>query len=372
MDKDPKRVKSILSNVVNRLIIMMSEDIGIAEPSIVQKIHYCYTNYLSTNDLSLVLIMYHELIHAKKTRYLSDIKSVFLLPFFDDIDLSVSDIVSHNQMMKKFLPNYEIPQTGNVSMKEWKHFLIQKDFKNVFILVGMLLRPQSIRKENIKKMWEILLSISEKKEIQILHFFYKKMTHKEKTLYLYHALLYFILDIKSSKMESSSLPKMSFDKDEKINIELDEFVYDKHTKSNKKNNYDFALEGSWIFQEEIIDPMYRIVYRRKKQLQDHQSKVFLDQMNLQIIEKMDRLFDNSFIISITDKKMYFKINKISKKYWEDILQLPHGQKRCGKHKKVVYVSEDFIYKEFILLMNSPLKQLYFINFYWKKFRVIKK
>jgi hypothetical protein len=70
--------------------------------------------------------------------------------------------------------------------------------------------------------------------------------------------------------------------------------------------------------------------------------------------------------------MYFKINKISKKYWEDILQLPHGQKRCGKHKKVVYVSEDFIYKEFILLMNSPLKQLYFINFYWKKFRVIKK
>lgn len=346
MDKDPKRIKSILSNTINRLIVMMSEDVGIAEPSIVMKVHYFYEKYLDTHDLGYILTMYNILIHSKKTRFISDIKSVFLLPFMDDKDISNEQIKHHNDLINLYIKGIQIVDFDeNTAKEEFTIGLHTKNLNQTFLALGSLLRKNSnLRKERCRNVWKILNDISNNESMKMLHFFYKKMTHREKTIYLYHAILLHLFDIKTNNI-SSYEEKMNFDS-VKIpnNLQLDYYVFDKHTLHHQKTNYHFALEGSWIFEEIIFNPIYRLIYRRKKQLQDYKLPCFIDHMNIHIQQKFDSLFDNSKEFMMKDIINTMKIENISKEEWENILKLPHGQKRCGKHKKTVYISDSFTFK----------------------------
>jgi len=347
MEKDPKRIKSILSNAINRLIVMMSEDVGIAEPSTVIKVHHFYLKYLETNDLGYILSMYNDLIHSKKTRFISDIKSVFLLPFMDDKDISTQHIKNHNDLVKLYSKGIEIVEFDENTAKE--HLTIGLNTKNInltFVALGSLLRNNSeARKERCRYIWKILNEISNNESIKMLHFFYKKMTHREKTIYLYHAILLHLLEIKTDNIASFE-QKMNFDPFKiKKQLQLDYYVFDKHTSHHhQKTNYDFALEGSWVFEEIIFEPIYRLIYRRKKQLQDYKLPCFIDHMNIHIQQKFDSLFDNSKEFIMKDIINTMKTENVTKEEWESILKLPHGQKRCGKHKKTVYISDHYTFK----------------------------
>jgi hypothetical protein len=338
-DEEPQRVQTIISNTINRLIVMMSEDIGIANVNIVNQIYHYYNQYQIDKNIDNILIMYKILVDSEKTRYISDLKSVFLLPFINDENISLDEIKKHNEIIKKFCPELEIKNI-NSDITEFKNILKKKDFNQIFLELGNLLRNIDNRKKNIQIIWKYLLEISENNtDIVKLKYFYHKMSHREKTIYLYHAILYYVFDLKSDTQILSE--KINMNTNEKPII--DYYVIDKHTKNQSKNDYDFALEGAWIYREKIDNPIYRLIYIRKKQLKCCNEPVFLDMMNFKINESFDHLF-NFVKMDIIDYLDKYEIQKISQKEWDKILLLPHAQKKCGLHKKIVYISDDYTYK----------------------------
>lgn len=342
-EKEPIRVKTIISNTINRLIVMMSEDIGIAQPEIVIKVHHYYTLYLKNRDLNPIYHLYSELLNSQKCRYISDLRTVFNLPFMEE------EIMT--------------PGTKKYTIEEWFESVKNRDTKQTFLALNSLLQKIEDRKQVLKLLWDKLIGLNYHISIEHLHFFYKKMTHKEKTIYFYHAVLIYLFQLAipipisflSNKHEPIIIPK---------DFQLDPYVYDQHTKDKTKNSYDFALEGAWIYQEKIIHPQYRISYIRKKQLKDYPYECFYDKIGLDgPHETFDSLFDNSKTIMIQPCVEKFVTENITLKEWNDIQKLPHGQKRCGKHKKVVYISDLYTYKG-IYQKTEKTFQTYLFYQYW--------
>ena len=61
-----------------------------------------------------------------------------------------------------------------------------------------------------------------------------------------------------------------------------------------------------------------------------------------VIDKVIDFIDTGYEFKIKKKKI--PLIKINKKIVDLINNLPHGQKKCGKHKKVVYIDNEYVYK----------------------------
>lgn len=114
-----------------------------------------------------------------------------------------------------------------------------------------------------------------KTHTEALSYFYKKMPHGEKPIYLYHAILYLLhlerLDAKEeipvidgilSELKPGDIVAMAEEHDRSKVGFLDD-VFDKHTNKNSgKTSLDFALEGAKVANEDIrfLNPLYRKFY----------------------------------------------------------------------------------------------------------------
>lgn len=358
MDKDPRRVKTILSNVINRMIVMMSEEISVCEPSICVMVETIYRQYLEDHDVRHILHLYLILLSCKKCRVLSDIRAVFLLPFFEDKDLGGIDIYNHNEIIKHLLPHLIIDDKRQISLKQWGDLLLQeKDTETIFYYLGFLLRPSHDRKSVITSIWKMLMDLSlptdTKENIASLYFLYKKMTHREKTLYLYHAIMLAVLRPDPSPLKPiENKFELKFDKLSKqvMHFELDDYVLDMHTGNQKSTPYEFVMSGAWIAKEDhkYLNPKYRMIYIRKKQTSFHPQPCFYD-LIVSPDPKSDTfdfqsLFNNFSMSSVPDVLNQYTVIPLSQDELAVILELPHGQKKCGQHKKVVYIADDYVYK----------------------------
>ena len=123
--------------------------------------------------------------------------------------------------------------------------------------------------------WEVIRG-----PISALNNFYRKMTHKEKPIYLLHAIL---LIVRRNEIDWKSVPSavdIPIDNIEKMynghvlngKIKIDNFVADMHTRGGKRiaNRLEnFALEGAYVKNENVkfLNPDYRGVYvELKKEL----------------------------------------------------------------------------------------------------------
>lgn len=296
-------VKKIRSNMINRLVVMMSEEINMSCWWLPIKVHQLYLKWQETRTTKesrkYLLELYSYINEQKMIRYISDLKSVYMLPPYYAKESKMDQLKTiHQKIKEKFSDVYN---TNSQSLTDWFSFFEMKKFgsEEVNYYFNQLIESINIKSDsafdwlsqiielscfkNFKIIWRLIRKFIEHnntcfpKEINLvidaLEFFYKKMTHKEKPIYLYHALLLLIhrdkinwdynmyhLDFNSKYIDKMYERNLNFD-----TIDIDNFILDIHTK-NKKNikggKTKFALEGAYVVNEnkDLLNKRYRELY----------------------------------------------------------------------------------------------------------------
>jgi len=83
----------LVSNIINRCIVMMSEEVNINNPALPVLMKSLYERFLNTKNYNIIYVMYKELCNSKKCRLLSDLKSTFnLKPYYLDDEQALQKI----------------------------------------------------------------------------------------------------------------------------------------------------------------------------------------------------------------------------------------------------------------------------------------
>jgi hypothetical protein len=238
-------------------------------------------------------------------RLISDLHSVFLLP---------PDYVKAEQMndLRKIHSNIQqrFPQIysgqAKVGMLNWEFdisryplrlrpciegivYNLERGSDNVFYWLKKLCdleQEDGVNKyKYMKLVWEILHCFIDqnsdyefvREPICALHRFYLKMTHKEKPIYLYHAIL---LVVRRKEIGWNSRPpaidtpmaevmKMYDDHLSERKMKIEDYVLDIHTHGGKRGHDSmrkFALEGAFVKNEndQFLNKEYRDIYNLLK------------------------------------------------------------------------------------------------------------
>lgn len=411
---DDKRAKGLRTNLVNRMVCIMSEDIGIANLELPKIMHELYNKYVINKETKYLVEMCVNLVNSRKIRLISDYKSVFLLPpyYISKKTLLPKLIDAHkkcinNKKLYDVLQDIKDDESDTKDDEEYKKVkdniinYIEKCDDNVFIWVSkMFLLKNKSKNKMIKELWKYLIS---KNDInKSLFFFYKKMNHCEKPIYLYHAILILVSDKIDNQYTPTYEIKINIEEliekhKQGYTIEFDKFVYDLHTNNNKNISSkleNFAKNGAFVENEDIniLNLTYREHYINLKKILDKKNKNIenknienkniknIENENIEIknIEIKNIENENKNIENIENKNIKIKIRiepdihdlgifKLTKQ----LLNVVQGQKRTAIFKKAVYIFEKEIYKgpytkqkDFDRFMNNIL--------YTKAFSIIEK
>ena len=185
------------------------------------------------------------------------------------------------------------------------------------------------------------------------------------------------MDISLDEVDQIILDHMSQD------FILDDYCIDKHTSEGRKKNrgaIHFAEIGSHVNNESpYVNSVYKNIYKELKYLSEGQVynfgsvgttkskkkkiKKITIKKKKKTIEKKNKIQldisktgkSSKKTINLKLKKKKLVINKVVEKdssmieniqqeEWDRIQKLPHGQLKCGKHKKVVYIDKNNVYK----------------------------
>jgi hypothetical protein len=317
--------------------------------------------------------MYRYLTSQKMIRLISDLKSVYLIPPDYVKPHQINDLMQiHYNIQKRYPATYT--DQAEVGKLEWKMnigkyprrlkpciegiiYNIEIGSDNVFYWIKKLCeleQKDGVSKYNyLKIVWEILLRFIDRNSeyefvretICALQKFYKRMTHKEKPIYLYHAVLLLVRRNEidwTSKPSQFDIPMADVDKIYRDHIgggkmRMDDYVLDLHTTAGKRSDHDlekFALKGAYVVNENdhFLHQEYREIYiLLKKELdlyRNNGGKLLLDGLDLRVIAH----------------KVGVPIQKLSAKTMTKINDAPQAQKRTSKDKKAVKLVEELVFK----------------------------
>ena len=372
-----KVAKTKRTNLVNRLIVMMSEEVNISTWWMPLKICELYRKWAENRDnptsRKYLVDMYLYLISQKKIRLISDIKSVFILPPYYVKPKQMNDFMIIHQNIESLYPNIFSNRTnvGELKMKwgldEYPAELqtiikgiaynLEIGSDHVFSWVSKLCDPEEKKQvakyKYLNMVWPLLYSfIDQNSEYEIvrdtisaLHYFYKKMGHMEKPIYLYHAVL---LIVRRSQIDWDSSPpsidtpmeeveKLYSDHFREGKMPMDDYVLDIHTRHGKRprNGLErFALEGAYVENENAVflNKEYREIYVMMKQELDLYNK-----KGLGFVRQRWPLKAISHLVRVP-------IVNLQEEDMTKIRNAPQAQKRTAKHKKAVSIVGDHIFK----------------------------
>jgi hypothetical protein len=311
------KAKRLRSNMVNRLVVMISEEVGISAwwmPKVMFDLYQKWgKNRGDVSSRKFLVDMYRYLTSQKMIRLISDLKSVFLLPPHYLPPDKMADLLQIHKSIQERYPDIYANQ-GKVGNITWDLdmngystetqqcikgiiYNLEISSDNVFYWIKRLCDPihayDGLTKKdpapnlvNTKLVWNILNHLIDRNSkyefvrpvILSLQSFHKKMTHKEKPIYLYHAVL---LMVRRNEIDWSSRdPRVDTSIRTVNNIYLkhlrngkmrvDDYVRDIHTRGGKRSAGDlntFALEGALIKNENkaFLNKTYREIYKLFKQ-----------------------------------------------------------------------------------------------------------
>ncbi|UJR35062.1 hypothetical protein I4U23_027838 [Adineta vaga] len=366
------------SNMINRLIAMMSEDVGPCNIHLPSRIHKLYLQWIQNrrenSSRKLLVELYHCLANDKtqRIRLLSDLRTVYNLPEY---------LTDKTNLHRKLLEKFQMTQLIDImygnqckgKTKQQLYELIIEHLSNKSELAFAYLSILFQRDDQTlitKQLWPYLIQKSPFPEsTKALAFFYKTLKHKEHYLYLYHAMAFVIYEDMIRKIDQQTMDLIDVDVDrlyqehlnENITIELDSFVFDRHTGVATSRN-DFAIEGAQVTNEckDLFNEKYRKMYQefkimidndeeeeklkkktKRKSSNEKESSTTKKQIKVDIEQKqmIDDDFDAEIIhlgYQLDTKPKSFIIDELSK--------LSHGQRRTSERKKAVFISTDYIYK----------------------------
>ena len=181
--------------------------------------------------------------------------------------------------------------------------------------------------------------------IQALQEFYKRMTHREKPIYLYHAVLLLVRFKEIDWNSEAPAVDTPFDEVEKLyeehlrggRMEMDDYVLDLHTKKGKlsaNSLENFALEGAYIKNQndKFLNQEYREIYNSlKKELDIYKGKDKKIQHDPSDLEMIAR-------------KVGVPIRNLSVEDMVKLKDAPQAQRKTAHFKKAVYIIEDLVFK----------------------------
>ncbi|CAF2382758.1 unnamed protein product [Rotaria sp. Silwood2] len=388
----------IRSNMINRLIAMMSEDVGPCNSQLPSKMHNFYLQWIKyrreISSRTILIQMYHCLANEniKRIRLLSDLKTVYNLP-----EYPMKTDKLHRQLLEKFqmkqLINimYENECRGKTKQDIYEliveHLSIKSELAYAYLSVLFKRNDQTIINQQL---WPYLIRTSPfSHSAQALAFFYKTLKHKEHYLYLYHAMAFIIYEdsIRKIDQQTNDLLDINVDQlykdhlNEGTKIELDSFVFDRHTGAATSRS-DFALEGAQVANEckELFIDKYRKMYNEFKTMMDNEEEkkpttttkrktketqeesTTKKKTKLNTHEQITNVeLDNEIIrldYHVDIKPPSFTIDELSK--------LAHGQPRTSMHKKAVFISSDYVYKGPYLSSSQGDRRKLLYNLYFTR------
>lgn len=168
----------IMSNILNRMVVIMSEEISINNPNLPIKILELYQKVKKGDTLSIYK-MYMVLLESKKCRLISDLKTLYNLPPYYNVK-------NLDEEHKKLLENYEdkkyIKEMYSYSFDEEETLLrirekLTKKSYDVFMLISYYFRKCF----KVVKLWKVILEKSNENN-KCLKKFWTLMTHKERPI----------------------------------------------------------------------------------------------------------------------------------------------------------------------------------------------
>jgi hypothetical protein len=297
--------KRMRTNMVNRLVVIMSEEINISAWWMPSKILELYQPWVENRGNAIsrkfLVDMYLYLTSQKMIRLISDIKSVFLLPPDYVKPAQIGALMQiHSNIQKRYPGIY----SGQAKVGKLKYqvnlgrypiilrpcieriiYNIEKGSDNVFYWIKRLYdleQANGVHKyKYLKIVWEILHGFIDRNSeyefvretISALQEFFTRMGHREKPIYLYHAVL---LLVRRNEIDwNSKPPAIDTPMDDVVKLygdhlcggkmEIDDYVLDLHTRGVRKSANcleQFAMEGAYVKNEndEFLNAEYREIY----------------------------------------------------------------------------------------------------------------
>jgi hypothetical protein len=306
-------------------------------------------------------------------RLISDLHSVYLLPPEYVKPKQMNDLLRIHRDIQGQYPKIYSDQAivgeldWNLGLDEYSAALhpcikgiaynLEKGSDHVFFWIKKLCDLEkedgATKYQYIKIVWTILHRFIDRhreyefirETVSALEFFFKKMGHREKSIYLYHAIL---LLIRRHEIDwSAELPRIDTSKAdvEKLYrnhlaggiMPMDDYILDLHTHGGKRGANcleNFALEGAYIKNENInfLCPDYREIYVLLKQELD-----FYKNNGLRLQQKRWPLRELCHQVDVPIKTI--PADTISK-----IKNAPRAQLRTAKFKKAVFIVDELVFK----------------------------
>lgn len=403
--RDAKRLRT---NMVNRLIAIMSEDIGICNPYLPIKMWCVYDMWRSHRDNNSgrkhLMNMLDLLLVHKRIRLISHYKSVYnLAPYYiNDKSFEKLDAI-HKKLLKDGGHDHEYDMMyghNHEKLNEVSKGNIMKHLKNddesVFCIIHNMYRNKDTKMITTTiGIIKGLLSKDHKyanlvKSVEALHNFYKLMTHKEKPIYFYQIVLLYlnrdkIVSANYAIDEINTSPqkiKKYYEKHlKKEKIKLDDYVFDIHTHTSTETPLtNFAKTGANVVDEDtdFLNKDYKKIYDEYKELLDKYNggKLVLDlPKNKELVKPTQTSEEDTKEESekpvkkkkpkqstvkpddnketetetkpVKKKPTYYngvRMMNISIQTEKNIKSQPQGQKRTATFKKACYFYEGFVLK----------------------------
>lgn len=268
LDEGSMESRRLRTNITNRLIVCMSEEISICEmdlPGKMKKLYLEWTRSRSNipTSVAIWIQMFTLLCSSRKCRIVSDYKTVFFLP----------PISGTAEMHTALLDKYDILEPDipeNADVKKLFQAALKRKSSDAFVYLRYI---YSSKRSSDDWIWETVAQSVKRREVKSeiyhLQFFHNKMTHAEKPIYLYNAVL---STLNESSIDSTLVvPRLDMNAVKKcyesavaFDGKFDDYVYDIHTSANKerKTRTTFAEEGAYIVNEDkrFLNKKYREMY----------------------------------------------------------------------------------------------------------------
>lgn len=299
-----RSIKSVRTNILNRLSVIASEDIGIANNNAAEVVYgYKQTfDKIKTRRLQLIrLIVY--LARSPKLRLISDFKTLFMLPPYywkNRLD-KTKYLEMHNYLKSKF--SFMNPTVVDF---DWRTALNNNDVFHFFYYLGQDMLSESDPDRIMKQLNSILPDSSLKRT-------YNKMSHAEKPIYLYHASMIQMgmgqsIDVDVSDIDEKYVDSLYKKILETKAVTIHDYCKDVHTKSGRNHSsvVDFALAGSYSTNcyLDYYNQKYRLLYILFKILIDERDYMDLASILLkyssQIQQVVPQCPDNIYLYLIKD------------------------------------------------------------------------
>ena len=281
------RAQALRTNMVNRLVAMMSEEVNVHEALLPAEMEKLHREWESARTLAAsrrpLLQMYLLLLDARKSRVLSDLKTVYMLPPYYDKDRAHLRSLHARVWDAHRVPSNSRPtaheQLTDAELLAGFGDLLSRGQLACFARLSAYLARHGAKRPALRPVWKVVRDAAAGKAkplrdaVEALHYFNQRMTHQELPLYLYHAAL---LVAYAPRLDLTPLARPRVSREEIAQLyatpperlQVNAYVLDVHTGAQGKTALDFATEGALVMAEDtrFLVQQHRVMYGELKEL----------------------------------------------------------------------------------------------------------